>query len=228
MGLVARLKRITSARIEAFLANVEDPAEVLPQLERELRSSVRVAANAEVKATAALKSTQRQLDELMGKIMRLQRGAELALRCGDEETAREALEEQVRAERLLEKKEASVKQAKSALQGARDARLQLDSQLEELTSRKGELLARAQRAHSQLTPQQVERDHHRHARGRLLDTIARIETDSIMDEAWLDVQRQQAAARSRSLDERLMSLEKEQRIENRMRELRERNSKKRE
>ena len=85
MGLLKRLRRITKARIEAFLDSVETPELVLPRLVAELGEKVQEAANAEAKSIGATKGAQRKLDEATGRATRLQRGAKLAIDVGDEE-----------------------------------------------------------------------------------------------------------------------------------------------
>ncbi len=45
MGLINSLKRITSARLDAFLDSVEDPEILLPRLVKELQGKVGVTLN---------------------------------------------------------------------------------------------------------------------------------------------------------------------------------------
>ncbi|MHC4434411.1 MAG: hypothetical protein ACYTBS_21430, partial [Planctomycetota bacterium] len=78
MGRISRLKTITKSRIEAFLASLETPETVLPQLMREMAEKVKEAARAEAKALSAVKGDRRRLDAGLGKIVRFKEGAVLA------------------------------------------------------------------------------------------------------------------------------------------------------
>jgi len=143
-GIISRLRRITASRIYAFLEAAEDPETIFPQLLREMKSGIGDAVKAEGKAAAAAKANQRRLDEFTGRSIRLARGAELALRQGDESLAREALAEQIRTDRLARDQRQALKQSEAALAETRDVRLYLEAQLEELKRRKKELITRFQ------------------------------------------------------------------------------------
>ena len=62
MGRISQLKTITKSRIEAFLASLEKPETILPQLMREMEEKLKEAARAEVKALSAVKADRRRLD----------------------------------------------------------------------------------------------------------------------------------------------------------------------
>jgi phage shock protein A len=96
---IKRITRITTGRIESFLSEVDEPEKVLPQLAREMEQAVRSAASAEAKSLAALKSAQRKFDEVTGRSLRLERGAQLAVQQGDDALARDALAAQIQVEK---------------------------------------------------------------------------------------------------------------------------------
>ncbi len=135
MGKIDRLKRITMAKIEAFLDSLEQPEIVLPQLQRELADKLKEAVNAETKSLTALKASQRRVDEGAGRLLRLKKGAELALRDGDEETARQALAAQVETEEQLAKIEKGHEGTRKAYLNAHDVRKQLQKNLQKLRER---------------------------------------------------------------------------------------------
>jgi len=54
MSIMARLKRVTVGRMEAFLTSVENPETVFPQLVREMEEQVRLATDAEAKRAIRL------------------------------------------------------------------------------------------------------------------------------------------------------------------------------
>lgn len=220
-GLVSRLRRITVSTISAFLETVEEPEAIFPQLIREMQGKIGEAVNAEGKAAAALSANQRRLDESTGRSIRLTHGAELALRHGDESLAREALAEQIRADRLRGELERSLKQSEAALTEARELRLHLQAQLEELQSRKREILARSRSVKSAAGTHK-RADRIRAAGTAILDEVSRLEEK---EEANSMNSRGTQADRARleySLEDRLRSLEQEAEIERRLDLIRER------
>ena len=212
MGLIKRLQRITSARVTAFLETVDDPATAIPQLVAEMEEKVGMAANAEAKALSAVKSAQRKLDEAQGKVLRMGRGAELALKQGDERTAREALAEQVKAEKDVAAQKESLARAEAAFNGARDARLGLAGQLEELKVRRDEILSRVRTAAVQ---KDIRENILKPGEG-LLDQVARTESVLEQEESGIEIQREMDGPRNGSLDERLRRLGREAEVDERL------------
>ena len=220
MGLIKRLARLTGARIEAFLNAVEDPETLFPQLIREMEGKVGEAQKAEAKALSAVKSAQRKLDELVGQIRRRERGAELALAKGDEETARDALAAQLGVEKDIDQREAALSLAESALAQARDARTQIQEELEKLRARKEEILARARAARMRKKVQQTISWPAGSGKS-ILDEVTRMEAKVLETEAGVQIQREMdTGTGSPSLDERLSKLEKEAEVEKRLAALR--------
>jgi phage shock protein A len=214
-GLISRLKRITVSRIEEFLKTVEAPEVVFPELIREMQGRIRDAVSAESKAASAFKANQRRLDESIGRSIRLGKGAEMALRQGDEALAREALAEQIRVDRGAEDQRLALQQSEAALLQAREGRLRLQSQIEELKRREKEILARARLARSEA--QRHEKTEPLRARdSAILDEISRTQpVDDGSPFALPDMV-------GRSLEERLRALEREAEIERRLASIRNR------
>lgn len=175
MGLIRRLRRITMARIEAFLEAMETPERILPQLVEELAGAVREAANAEAKALSAVKAAQRRLDQATGKAARMRETARLALEIDqDVDTTRRALAAQLDAEREGEARCEALRQAEEAYRDAAGVRARLQAQLGELKARGDAILARGRVARIRRQAQGL--DGRGPARdGTLLDAIARLE-----------------------------------------------------
>jgi phage shock protein A len=219
-GLVSRLKRITVSRISAFLETVEEPEAIFPQLIREMQDKVGEALNAEGKAAAALSANQRRLDETTGRSIRLTKGAELALRHGDESLAREALAEQIRTDRLRGDLENAQKQSEAALQEARELRQHLQAQLEELKNRKREILARSRSVKSAAGTYR-RTDRIRVAGTAILDEVSRLEQKEEASSMNFGLTRIPHVMFEYSLEDRLRSLEQEAEIERRLDSIRE-------
>jgi phage shock protein A len=219
-GLVSRLKRITVSRVSAFLETVEEPEAIFPQLIREMQDKVGEALNAESKAAAALAASQRRLDESTGRSIRLTKGAELALRYGDESLAREALAEQIRTDRFREDLEHTLKQSEAALRDARELRLHLQAQLEELKNRKREILARSRSVKS-TAGTYGRTDRIKAAGTAILDEVSRLEQKEEASRMDFGQTRVSTVMFEYSLEDRLRSLEQEAEIERRLDSIRE-------
>ena len=220
-GLTGRLKRITLSRISAFLETVEDPEAVIPQLIREMLRGIEEAAGAESKANAALKANQRRLDESIGRSMRLEKGAELALRQGDEALAREALAEQIKSECIIEDQRLALSQSEDALQKARESRLHLQGQLQELKRRKAEIIARARSAKALNENIRTVADI-RKAGSAILNEVSRMQQSDKEGVSIASAGIDSASKLDRSLEGRLRALEREAEIERRLASIRSR------
>jgi len=186
MGRIDRLKSITLGRIEAFLASLEEPETLLPQLVKEMSDRVAEAARAEAKALTAVKADRRRLDAASGRVTRLREGAVLAVQAQKLDTARQAIAAQVEAERQLESFRRTLTVSESAYESAATVRKQLQELLEELNQRKQALLARVDQIRRQQALQKLPLDRSQ----SLLDLIARMEAKVEADEAQLEIQDQ--------------------------------------
>ena len=216
MGLIARLQRLTTSRIETFLSSMEDPETLFPQLVKEMEDQVRAATEGEAKAMTSVKAAQRDVDQIAGKLERLTKGAELAMERGDEATAREAVETQISMESDQKQKADILARCQTALDDAREARKHIQEQLDEVRAKKNEILARARTAK---TRKKIERTVHGPAQSSrsILDAVARLESKVDETEAELEVQREMGKGGAKpSLDKRLKELEQSSEIEKRL------------
>ncbi len=221
MGLFTRLHRVTIARIESFFDRVEDPEVMFPQLVREMEEQLREATDAEAKAAAALKGAQRELQNARERIEKLGRGAQLAVKGGDEATAREALAAQIDSERTAASAEENVGRAQKTAAHASGARKRIQQQLEELRSKKEEIITRSRVARTHQNIQQTVSG----AGGgtdSILDAVARLEAGVEESEAELEIQAAVVGEStvSPSLEQRLNDLDRDAEIEKRMAQLR--------
>jgi phage shock protein A len=219
MGLISRIRRITVSRIENFLNTVEDPEVLFPQLVREMEDQVRAAISAETKALAAQKTAERDADRNRQKLDRLARGAELAVEKGENETARDAIRAQITLESDLKYQEDAVSRAVRAYEDAKDARLQIEKQLEELRTKKNEILTRARIASAQKKIEKTVSGKVSSANS-ILDAVVRLEGKVEETEAELEIRRSMdAGGATPSLERRLDELEQNDEIEKRLAEL---------
>lgn len=221
MGLIDRIRRITAARIEAFLASVEDPEAVLPQLIAEMGAKVDQAVSAEAKALSAVKGARRRLDEATGRAARMRQGARLALAADDVETARQAIAAELEAERRAETLADQVDKAQSAYLDASTARKQLQELLSDLKTRSDDVLARARAAGRRQTDARA-LGKRRARREGLLEAVARMEEKVDAAEAETEIRDEIAQALGPDFPEqRIRELERDAEVQRRLDALKE-------
>jgi len=222
VGFLKRVRRLTMAKINAFLDGAENPEQVFPQLIQEMREECKKAIDAEATAVAALKRRQAEHDDTAAEVEKWATRAELAVKEGDDALARTALESQVSAEKRLDTQKQALETARAAADKARDAREDLHDKLDELERKRDEILARARAAEKQEEVQKVlaglESDHG----ASILDAVSRMEEKVAEAEARAGAYGEVAAEmggtdteakfreleRKQSIDDRLAALKK--------------------
>ncbi len=146
MGIFDRFSKVISSNMNALLDKAEDPQKSVDLLIEEMRDQIRRGRQEVVSAVAAEKRLRAKVEEIDGQIEKWQRRAELAVKAGDENLAREALlfkkrlvEERDRAEALRAEQRAQALQLKDDLERA-------DAKLKELDAKKGTIVARYKQA----------------------------------------------------------------------------------
>ncbi len=222
MGLCKRLHRITVGRIEAFLSRVEDPELVFPVLVKEMEQQLEAATEAEARAVATLKGCEREVSRHAETIERYGNGAMLAIKKGDEDTARQSIKAQLDAEKLSELSTKNVEVARQSLERARAGRERIQRQLDELRAKKNEILTRARVAKVQKKIQATVSGS-AGSSDSILDAVARLEAQVEETEAELEIQASLAgeSAASPSLERTLAELDREAQIDKRLAELKE-------
>lgn len=220
MGRINRLKAITKSRIEAFLASLEKPETVLPQLMREMEEKVKEAARAEVKALSAVKADRGRLDAGLGKVIRFEKGAALAVRAGETDTARQAIAAQIQAEKEVEKFRRNLAVSESAYSGAMQACARLRESLKDLKLRKDEMLARSREIRrAKSLSINLESLSGRKSQS-ILDEVARMET--MVDEAEAEIDLQDEITQTLGVSfpyERVRVLESDAEVDRRLKEM---------
>jgi phage shock protein A len=208
MGLLSRLKDISAGKLLAFLDEAEHPEQLIPQLLNELSIQQKALHNAEAKSLAAVRAAQRRLEETLGRILRLERGAELAVKKDEEETAREALREQLKVEQIVPRQREQVEQAQKILDDVRERSNALKEQV---------ALVKRKEVHLKTMSRPALKTDHTEP---LLRKVAQMEERVLGEETLIAVTREvNQSMRKRSLDERLIELEKNDEIETRLHQI---------
>jgi phage shock protein A len=219
-GFLKRVRRLTMAKINAFLDGAENPEQVFPQLVAEMREECKKAVEAEATAVAAHKRRVQERDDAQAEVDKWASRAELAVKDGDDGLARTAIENQVSAERRLDAQERALDQARSAMERAREAREDLHSKLETLERKRDEILTRARAAKSQEEVQKVLAGLESDGGASILDAVARMEEKVAAAEARAGAYGDVAADMAGGSDEtKFRKLERKQAIDERLAEL---------
>lgn len=215
MSLIKKLKRITVGRIEAFLDSLEDPAYILPQLQKELAGNLDQAIKAQAKALTAVRAVRRKLDEIDGKLQRYGGLAELALAKGNQELARKIVSAQICAEQDKQSLEGQFQNAENAYLQARAVCMQLRDGLSQLKRKSNELKLRANLS-GQIITAQRKIDF---TSNSIIDSVASMEEKVIEQELAVEIREELAGMlldegeleefeRSAEVDRRLEELKK--------------------
>jgi phage shock protein A len=181
-----------------------------------MEDQVRQATQAEAKAMTALKGAEREVQKIEDKLSRLQKGAELAVGQDDEDTAREAVNAQISLEEKLKNKQEALTRATKAKDDAKAARQQVQGQLDELRSKKDDILTRARVASNR---KKTQRSVHGHVNSSqsILDSVEQLESRVDETEAELEVQQEMSGhVGKQSLEKKLDDLEKKGAVEERL------------
>lgn len=149
MGFFDRLGRLVRANANAVLSRAEDPVKILDQSVADMQADLVKLRQAVANALASQKRIENQAEQAEGQAATWYERAELALKKGEEDLAREALARRktctdtataLRAQ--LESQAGQVDQLKKSL-------MQLESKIAEARTKKEMLKARAQAAQAQ-------------------------------------------------------------------------------
>lgn len=146
MGIFDRMGRVISSNFNALLDKAEDPRKSIELTLSEMQEQIRAARQEVVRSVAAEKQLKRKVEELDQQVLKWEQRAELAVRHEDDELAREALlhkkrltADRDRAEALRAEQRGHALEMKAELE-------RMEHKLQEVTARKGTLIARAEQA----------------------------------------------------------------------------------
>jgi phage shock protein A len=142
MGMFDRMGRVISSNFNALLDRVEDPKKSLDQTIDDMRGQIRAGRQEVVRAVAAGKQLEKKVTELDTEGARWSSRAELAVKHGDDDLAREALlqkrrvvDERDRAEALRGEQRAAALEMKAELE-------RMEQKVKEVEARKSTLAAK--------------------------------------------------------------------------------------
>ena len=213
MGIFTRFRDIVSSNINAMLDKAEDPEKLIRLMIREMEDTLVEIKTACAGVMAGGKKIRRQLDGLGSKAKYWEEKAELAVRKGRDDLAREALVERRKFNRRIETLENDLAEHDLIIEQYQDDIRQLEDKLKSARDKQRMLVQRHIHAQKKMQAQKEMR------------RIDSSETVVKFDELENRIERMEAEAdlvnygRKTSLEEELERLSVDEEIENELRAL---------
>jgi len=152
MGIFERMGKAASANFNALLDATDSPEKSLDLTLREMSEQLRGARREVVRALAAEKQLKNQVEDRTREVALWEKRAELAVRRGDDQLAREALAQKRRVADERERTEAlRGQQRQNALEMKAEFE-RMERKMEEFSARQGTIAVLARRAASSEAP----------------------------------------------------------------------------
>ena len=201
MSLLERVTTLVRANLNDLLANSEDPEKMLKQILLDMRNQL-IQVKTQVAASIAdeQKLYQRHLEN-QEQADKWQKNAELAVRKGDDELAREALSRQNSYQSVADGFKQQYEEQKKQVELLKSALQKLEDKIDEAERKKDLLIARARRAKAE---QQIQGTMAGIKNVGVFDTLDRMEEKISTEEARAKAATELA---SDDLEERFKKLE---------------------
>ena len=146
MAFFSRIADILKANINDMIDKAEDPEKMVKQLIIEIEQDVEEATQALGQAMGSQKMAQKELADAMAKSADWQDKAKLALKAGNEELARKAIECKVAVDAQIEGMQRSYDEITAQVNKMKDQVTTLRMKLDEARARQQILIARSKMA----------------------------------------------------------------------------------
>jgi phage shock protein A len=153
MGIFTRFRDIISSNINAILDKAEDPEKLIKLMIREMEDTLVEIKAACAGAMASSKKVQRQLEALQSRIHYWEEKAEMAVKKGRDDLAREALVEKRRYTLIVESLENELTEHNLLIEQYHDDIRQLEDKLKSAREKQRMLLQRHMHANRKIRAQ---------------------------------------------------------------------------
>jgi len=149
MGLFDRLSRLLRANLNAFVSDAEDPIKILDQSLADMQDDLVKLRQAVAMAISSQKRLENQANQAKEQIKNWFSRAELALKRGEDDLAREALSRKKTFQETFESLSTQFQTQNSQVEKLKKSLLLLERKIAEARTKKDMLKARAQAAKAQ-------------------------------------------------------------------------------
>lgn len=146
MSMLGRIGDLLSANINAMLDKAEDPEKMADEYLRQLRSQLFEAKTSVATAMADERKLQQRANKQFDEVRDWQTKAATALRNGDEELARAALQRKVQAEKLAEQYDEQYKLQADQVRQLQNGLIGLENRIAETQAKRDMIVAKKNRA----------------------------------------------------------------------------------
>lgn len=146
MNLFDRFFRVVRANVNQVVSGMEDPEKILNQTVTDMQNDLVKVRQAYAEVSAGLKRIERQKEQAFVTSVEWKKRAELALRKGEEDLAREALTRKKSADEQAASLEAQIDGMKGNVEKLYSSMQQLESKISEAKTKKDQYVARARTA----------------------------------------------------------------------------------
>jgi phage shock protein A len=155
MGIFSRLAQLIKSNINDLISKSEDPEKMLNQVVLDMNNQL-VEAKKQVAASIAdEKRLAKQAEQELANSAEWERRAMMALRAGNEELAKEALNRKKEHDQLAQTFKDQWQKQKDAVERLKQALRMLNDKIEEAKRKKNVLIARKKRAEAQKAIQET-------------------------------------------------------------------------
>ncbi len=149
MGIFSRLSDLLKSNVNDLIDKAEDPEKMVKQIIIDMQQELNKSTQALGKAMAAERTAKNQYDNAAKKSAEWEEKAKAALTAGNEELAKKALENKVKADKDTEQYKQMYDQISAQTATVKAQVETLKSKLNEAKSREAMLIARSQMADTQ-------------------------------------------------------------------------------
>lgn len=149
MGIFARLAQLIKSNLNDLISRSEDPEKMLNQIVIDMTTQLAEATKQVAVAIADEKRLAKQVEQEAAQGAEWKRRAEMAVRAGNDELAKEALQRKKEHDALRTGYETQWAKQKAAVDQLKTALRMLNNKIEEAKRKKNLLIAQKQRAEAQ-------------------------------------------------------------------------------
>jgi phage shock protein A len=146
MGIFDRMGRVISSNFNSLLDKADDPKKSIELTLSEMREQLRAGRQEVVRAVAAEKQLRQKVTELDQEVEKWSKRAELAVKHGDDDLAREALMQKKRVTGERDRAEALRAEQRGAALEMKAELERMEQKLTELEGKKNTIITRAKQA----------------------------------------------------------------------------------
>ena len=142
MGIFSRLSKVLESNLNSLVERAEDPAKMLEQAIEDMKRGRNEARAAIIEAKTQKRLLERRRDKALADAAGYEKRAMTALKAGDDELARKAVELKLAAEQRANAEDVAVSEQDHQIEQLSVAERELERRLAELPARRAALVAR--------------------------------------------------------------------------------------